>query len=77
MNSVGCRDSLSTYKIVKLCPHNVNEWNEAVARKGCNKMTHQCSSFEYHCVINPWGNETVEVCAPRVLIVGKNASTYY
>lgn len=77
MNAVRCIETLATYNIVKSCPHNVKEWNEAVARKGCKKMTHQCSSFEYHCVINGWGNETVEVCAPRVLIVGKNASTYY
>lgn len=77
MNSLKCKDSSATYKIVKSCPHTVKEWKEETARKGCNKMTHSCSSFEYHCVINAWGNETVEVCAPRARIVGKNASTYY
>uniref|UniRef100_K1PB63 Uncharacterized protein n=1 Tax=Magallana gigas TaxID=29159 RepID=K1PB63_MAGGI len=45
----------------------LEEWKEAAARKGCEKMT--CSSFEYHCVINAWGNETIEVCAPRLLII--------
>lgn len=59
---------------MKSCPQNVNEWNEAAARKGCEKISHSCSSFVYHCVINAWGNETIEVCAPRLLIVGKNAS---
>lgn len=35
------------------------------------------SSFDYHCVINAWGNETIEVCAPRSMIVGKSASIYH
>lgn len=57
------------------CPQNVDEWNEAASRKGCENISHSCnsSSFEYHCVINPWGNETIEVCAPSLTIVGKNA----
>lgn len=70
-------ETLATYKIVKSCPHNVEEWNEAAARKDCNKLTRLCFWSEYHCVINAWGNETVEVCARRMLIVGKNASTYF
>lgn len=41
-------------------------------------MSHSCnsSSFDYHCVINAWGNETIEVCAPRSVIVGESASIY-
>lgn len=74
MNSTECKDSATTARKVESCPQNIDEWNEAAARKGCEKMT--CSSFEYHCVINAWGNETIEVCAPRLLIVGKNASIY-
>lgn len=35
------------------------------------------SSFDYHCVINALGNETIEVCAPRSMIVGKSASIYH
>lgn len=63
-----------TVRKVESCPHNVKEWKEAAARKGCEKMT--CSSFEYHCVINAWGNGTREVCAPRLLIIGKNIYRY-
>lgn len=42
-------------------------------------MSHSCnsSSFDYHCVINAWGNETIEVCAPRSVIVGESASIYH
>lgn len=62
---------------MKSCPQNVKEWNLEAVKKGCEKMSHSCSSFEYHCVINSWGNETIEVCAPRTKIIGKNTSTYY
>lgn len=57
----------------------VREWNEAAANKGCEQMSHSCnsSSFDYHCVINTWGNETIEVCDPRSMIVGKSASIYH
>uniref|UniRef100_A0A8W8MLL9 Uncharacterized protein n=1 Tax=Magallana gigas TaxID=29159 RepID=A0A8W8MLL9_MAGGI len=67
VNSTECKDSAITVRKVESCPQNVKEWKEAAAWKGCEKMT--CSSFEYHCVINAWGNETIEVCAPRLLII--------
>lgn len=59
------------------CPYNVKEWNEAAARKGCKNISCNSSSLEYHCVINAWGNETFEVCAPSLRIVGKKASIYH
>lgn len=59
---------------MKSCPQTVSQWKEAAVRKGCDKFTHPCSSFEYHYVINVWINETIEVCAPRQLIVGKNTN---
>lgn len=76
-DSPECDDSAETAKIVKSCPQNNNEWNKAAKIKGCEKMSHSCSSFVYHCVINAWGNETIEVCAPPVIIVGTNASQYH
>lgn len=76
-DSPKCDDSAETAKIVKSCPQNNNEWNKAAKIKGCEKMSHSCSSFVYHCVINAWGNETIEVCAPPVMIVGTNASQYH
>lgn len=76
MNSNKCNDnSAATAQIVKSCPQNHKEWIKAAARKGCEQMARFCSSFEYHCVINAWGNETIEVCAPKLQIVGKNEST--
>lgn len=75
-DSPECDDSAETAKIVKSCPQNNNEWNKAAKIKGCEKMSHSCSSFVYHCVINAWGNETIEVCARPVMIVGNACAEY-
>lgn len=56
---------------VDSCPQTAVEWKEAAARKSCKTTSHTCSSLDYHCVINAWMNETIEVCAPSVIIVGK------
>ncbi|XP_052691098.1 uncharacterized protein LOC128168967 [Crassostrea angulata] len=77
VNSNECNDNLAaTAKKVKSCPQNHKEWIKAAARKGCEKMANSCLSFEYHCVINAWGNETIEVCAPKLQIVGNNCAEY-
>lgn len=76
VNADDCTASAATASIVKSCPQTVSQWKEAAVRKGCDKFTHPCSSFEYHCVINVWINETIEVCAPRQLIVGKVCAEY-
>lgn len=65
-----CNESNATAKIVNSCPTTARDWNEAANRKGCRNMTHSCTSFEYHCVMNAWRNETIEVCAPSWSIVG-------
>lgn len=65
-----CNESKATAKIVNSCPKTAREWNEAAKKKGCRNNTHSCTSFEYHCVMNAWRNETIEVCAPSWSIVG-------
>ncbi|XP_062592471.1 uncharacterized protein LOC134253914 [Saccostrea cucullata] len=74
--SKGCTESKETAVSVETCPKTEQEWKEAASRKGCNKISHSCSSFEYHCVINAWKNETVEVCAPIKNIVGNVCTEY-
>ena len=59
---------MSTVMKVKSCPLTAEEWGNAVVKKGCESINH---SFLYHCVMNTWRNETVEVCAPWRNIVGK------
>ncbi|XP_062607101.1 uncharacterized protein LOC134268877 [Saccostrea cucullata] len=71
--SEGCKESIETAVLVEFCPTTKHEWKEAASRKGCQKY---CPSFEYHCVINAWKNETVEVCAPVKNIVGKVCTEY-
>ncbi|XP_052691829.1 uncharacterized protein LOC128169800 isoform X3 [Crassostrea angulata] len=55
---------------VNSCPQTAAEWKEAATRKNCKTTSHNCYSLDYHCVINAWMNETIEVCAPKVVIVG-------
>ena len=66
-----CNDSTATVEVVSHCPTTLEEQVEAAVRKSCSKYSHKCSSFVYHCVINVWENETLEVCTPRKIIVGK------
>lgn len=57
------------------CPTNNQEWESAAKLKNC-KITaakQNCSNaeiFVYHCVIDGFENETLEVCAPQKLITG-------
>lgn len=57
------------------CPTNDEEWETAGKLKNCQITAAQqkCSEadkFVYHCVINGFENETLEVCAPQKLITG-------
>lgn len=56
----------------KSCLQNDKEWNTAAVKKGCGKLSHACSSFENHCLINAWRNETIEVCATKRIFNGKS-----
>nr|XP_022286430.1 uncharacterized protein LOC111099438 isoform X2 [Crassostrea virginica] len=44
--------------------------------KRCFDLKHNCGSLEYHCVINEWTTEMIEVCAPTKVIVGKVCAEY-
>lgn len=53
-------------QIVDNCPVSEKEWKEAAAIKNCAAYASQCAEPErlvYHCVINPYVNQTLEVCA--------------
>lgn len=65
-SSDSCNISRSTVQIVEDCPRSEETWREAAARKNCASYASQCSEPEklkYHCVINPFINQTLEVCA--------------
>lgn len=74
--SIAIRDSCPvsplTVKIVGGCPDNEGEWRLAAERKNCSAYASRCDKPEklmYHCVINAFVNETLEVCAYRRNIV--------
>lgn len=64
-----------TVEYVDDCPDNEEKWREASARKNCTAYASQCDEPErlvYHCVINSFVNETLEVCAyERIIVLGK------
>lgn len=65
-SSDSCHVSRSTVQIVDDCPNTEETWKQAAMKKNCEAYASQCSEpekLEYHCVINPFINETLEVCA--------------
>lgn len=69
-------------KIVASCPKTKKEWDIAASKKNCEQLTSQalCGTskepYVYHCVINGFENETLEVCAPRKIIFGNVLSFF-
>ncbi|XP_048768400.1 uncharacterized protein LOC125674985 isoform X2 [Ostrea edulis] len=64
-----CKASKSTRTEVARCPTSESTWKEAARNKNCRSYSHDCQGkLKYHCVINPWQNTTLEVCAPETVI---------
>lgn len=74
--SDSCLISPSTVEIVDDCPNSEEKWREAAARKNCAAYASQCDEPDrlvYHCVINAFVNQTLEVCAyRRIIVLGRN-----
>lgn len=70
-----CLQSVKSKKAVGACPTSRDEWESAARKKNCEILALQQTcinpdKFKYHCVINSYRNETVEVCAPTRIIIG-------
>ncbi|XP_052710907.1 uncharacterized protein LOC128185320 [Crassostrea angulata] len=68
-----CQEAVESVTSVTSCPTSEEEWKSAVRRKNCTATQQTCSkpeTFLYHCVINEYGNKTLEVCAPQRLMTG-------
>lgn len=70
-----CLASLATVQTVTSCPTNEAELSSAKQRKQCKHLAYiqKCvtpEKFKYHCVLNTWKNDTVEVCAPEIISQG-------
>ncbi|XP_062620524.1 uncharacterized protein LOC134282092 [Saccostrea cucullata] len=70
-----CETTRRTVVRVNKCPENKVEWMEASHKKNCSALAGLCSEpkrFVYHCVLNPFVNETLEVCAySRKIFLGR------
>lgn len=72
--SDSCPVSPLTVHAVDDCPDSEEKWREAAARKNCSVHASQCEEPDrlvYHCVINAFVNQTLEVCAySRIIVLG-------
>lgn len=71
-----CQKSNTTARYVLTCPQSVKEWREAASRFNCQSIANNCSTFEYHCVMNHDTSKFVEVCAPNEIITGDHCVEY-
>lgn len=77
--SNSCEVTRSTVQIVDRCPDSEKSWREAAVRKKCDVHAKQCSEPErlvFHCVINPYINQMLEVCAYAQNILGGKCTSY-
>lgn len=66
-----CKNPLESKKIVNSCPQNETVWGTRSKNFNCEKYrSNGCSNIYYHCVINEFGNKTIEVCAHNKTIIG-------
>lgn len=71
-----CQDAVFGINIVKSCPTSIEEWHRSASNKNCTKFadrkncTNITKRLEYHCLINAFKNETLEVCASARVIFG-------
>lgn len=78
-NGESCPISRMTVQAVEECPDSLEKWNRAAERKNCAAFATHCGGpkkLQYHCVINPFVNETIEVCAYAQYIVLGHCSEY-
>lgn len=72
-HAMPCSASLQTMKTVGRCPRNSLEWDERAALFNCSSIKQSCVStdmFLYHCVLDTYGTELIEICAVYKFIYG-------
>ncbi|XP_062577920.1 uncharacterized protein LOC134239793 [Saccostrea cucullata] len=56
--------TIKTIRKASKCPTNRSDWDKAANLMNCQGLVpSQCTTLKYHCVMNGFGNETIEVCA--------------
>lgn len=65
-----CPPSFDSLEYINACPVDERQWKERAKMKNCSKYPQTCfKPLQYHCLLNPYGNESVEVCAPKTRLV--------
>ena len=61
-----CPQSADSVSVIDSCPMNSSEWNQRALLKNCSTYPN-CSKkpLEYHCLLTPYANKSLEVCAPN------------
>lgn len=70
-----CAESIKSIVTVSSCPTSKEKWNLAASKKHCetHALRQNCThptNYVYHCVINQYENEILEVCAQKRIIFG-------
>ncbi|XP_062566427.1 uncharacterized protein LOC134228745 [Saccostrea cucullata] len=72
-NRISCEASLETVILGGFCPKDKHAFERREDILGCKSLQQNCTEaedFRYHCVLNEYGNQSVEVCAVVTKIVG-------
>ncbi|XP_056014796.1 uncharacterized protein LOC125675832 isoform X5 [Ostrea edulis] len=76
---IPCSPSRQTVRETMSCPRNKEEWTMRAKKMKCHDHPQNCTStdnFKYHCVLNVWGNATIELCAEERVIVGRKCTEF-
>lgn len=79
VHAMPCSASLQTMKMVDRCPRNSLEWDARAAMFNCSAINQTCVStdmFLYHCVLNTYGTELIEMCAVYKFIYGRKCAEF-
>lgn len=79
VHAMPCSASLQTIKTVDRCPRNSLEWDERAALFNCSSIKQSCVStdmFLYHCVLDTFGTELIEMCAVYKFIYGRKCAEF-
>lgn len=70
-----CQEAVKSITKVDICPTSKEELDKAASEKNCTVIAEMqtCTNtelFVYHCVIDRFRKETLELCAPKTSIRG-------
>lgn len=79
VHAMPCSASLQTIHMVDRCPRNSLEWDARAALFNCSSIKQSCvptDMFLYHCVLNTYGTELIEICAVFKFVYGRKCAEF-